>query len=74
MQIKTAVIHHYVPTTIVKMKNTDNTNNGENEEKRDHSYMACGNVAMVQPLWKLFWQARFGPKAIVCGCLLYNNT
>lgn len=50
MQIETRVTHHYIPTAIVKMKNSDNTNDGENGEKRDRSYIACGNVAMVQTL------------------------
>jgi peptidase E len=55
MQIKTTLRFHLTPIRIATIKNTT-TIVDEDMRKKEPSYIAGGNVKLLQPLWKTKWR------------------
>ena len=55
MQIKTTMKYHLAPVRMVIIKRSIITNAGEGVEKREPSYMLCGNVK-----WYNYHEVQYG--------------
>ena len=48
--------YHLMYAKLAIMKKTGDKSTGKDMVKREHLYIACGNVKLVQPLWKRIWR------------------